>query len=812
MSDRRDPLDQQTLRELFAAAIEIEEPERSRFLDAHCGSSESLRRAVEQLIEADLAAESREFWRVPALEIEARVVAEDETAEQRPAPLERLGPYRILSPIGSGGMGVVYLAEREFEDFRQLAAIKMIPRILADPENVRRFRQERQILARLLHPNIARLLDAGCTEEGIPYLVLEYVDGTPIDRYVAEHNLSIGERVALFRKVCDAVSFAHRNLVVHRDLKPANILVDHAGNPKLLDFGIARLLGEVSDPQATSAALMTPRYASPEQLSGGPVTTASDIYSLGAILHELITGEDFDEPRKRLGGDLEAVVAMSLRSEPECRYATASDLAEDVQRAVDRRPVRARRGTFRYRASRFLMRNRFAMAAAVVVAIAMISAVAAIVVYGRRAEHRFEQLRALTHSALFEFQDSIADLPGATKARALLVRRALEYLNELSSDSIDDPAVLSDLAEAYTRIAQIQGGERNARLGGSARDSLGNLLKALAISRRLAERDPASSKRQDQLAAAIWSAADGYSTVGDLEKSLDLHRERLRIEEKRYASGGRIEDLYYLITSVNSVAEMERLLGDGAASLEDNRRGLRLTAIAIERDSDPVRAHRKAAISHEYTGYTLGSLERFAEAAEEHRAAAAELQPLVQAATRNVGLQRVLAVAEENECESLARAGFGERAQPHCRTAIGIDEALMLADSADVQAQEDLASAKATLALAVHRTGDPARALMLERTAGGLFENALAKDPDSLDLEEEYAGSLLETAAIYLRLDRTAEATASAVQAKAKLDQLITVSPRNREYRRCLLRAEELLSSLNQQSSNLMEPRVQVDR
>src|SRR5579863_7197415 len=232
------------LRELFGAAIALAEPERTRFLDEHCAGSPMLRNALERLVRADLAAGSHPLWQFPALHAEARHMAMEDQL-----PPAQLGPYRILSRIGSGGMGDVFLAERDHDDVRRQVAIKIIRHALLDPEIVRRFLQERQILARLEHPNIARMLDAGRTPDGMPYLVMEFVDGIPIDQFIAANNLPVRARVALFQDICDAVAYAHRNLIVHRDLKPRNILVTKEGCPKLLDFGIAKLLSEASDPE-----------------------------------------------------------------------------------------------------------------------------------------------------------------------------------------------------------------------------------------------------------------------------------------------------------------------------------------------------------------------------------------------------------------------------------------------------------------------------------------------------------------------------------------------------------------------------------
>lgn len=308
----------------------------------------------------------------------------------------RAGPYRVLSELGHGGMGTVYLAVRDEPSFTQKVALKLIKRGMDTDEIVRRFVAERQILASLAHPNIARLFDGGSTPEGRPYFVMEYVEGQPITAYSAERKLSVEARLRLFLRVCRAVQHAHQSLVVHRDLKPANILVDAEGEPKLLDFGIAKLLdpssfGGLTALTGLAPGPMTPDYASPEQRVGGPITTATDVYGLGLLLYELLVGQNPRAVERKLGegwaerppsqaivalagpkdaearrlarqisGDLDTIVGKALESEPQRRYGTAAALAEDVERHLTQRPVTARRPTPGYRLSRAVVRNKLA--------------------------------------------------------------------------------------------------------------------------------------------------------------------------------------------------------------------------------------------------------------------------------------------------------------------------------------------------------------------------------------------------------------------------------------------------------------------
>jgi eukaryotic-like serine/threonine-protein kinase len=501
---------------LLDRALELEGEERNRFLDQTCGEGGELRDTLEALLRAD--ADARGFLEGSVAKIsealfptdgprdlEEPIHADEAThshdADGEPGapgpdthgPLPvRFGPYRVLARLGSGGMGSVYLADRDDEQFRKRVALKVIREEFVLPEMVRRFRSERQILAVLEHPGIARLLDGGVTEEGVPYFALEFVEGVPIDRWCDERRLGVRERIALFLKVCDAVAYAHRNLVVHRDLKPANILVTRDGEPKLLDFGIARVVDGSGVGGATTAVgfrLLTPDYASPEQRAGSPVTTASDIYALGVLLHELLTGRrprfhpgqagttaegewaSWPEasateagrrgttPRglaRRLRGDLAAIVARAIRFSPEERYAAVGDLAGDLKAHLEGRPVSARRGTTLYRARRFVSRHRAAVSAVSVLVAA--GGTFALVYHGAVARER-EVARAEAARAeqvagflidLFAQSDPFGDpaQPRPQEVNAFLALGA----DRLRSELVEQPELRASMLRAVGKV------------------------------------------------------------------------------------------------------------------------------------------------------------------------------------------------------------------------------------------------------------------------------------------------------------------------------------------------------------------------
>jgi len=393
------------VQEIFLEAADLRPSERATYLDSACGDDAGLRLEVESLLQEDGAAEAT---------LDAAIRAEAASLLQEPLLASpRLGAYRVIEEIGRGGMGSVYLAERDDDQYRKQVAIKVVKRGMDTEEVLRRFRHERQILAGLEHPYIARLIDGGTTPDGRPFFVMEKVEGEPINVYCTSHKLDVEARLRLFLRVCEAVSHAHGALVVHRDLKPGNILVTAEGVPKLLDFGVAKLLDPESDPGLTATShgggALTPEYASPEQVRGLPVTTASDVYALGAILYELLTGAraqkidthtplEIDrvvcqtEPvppssaARGLNRDLDNIVLMAMRKECERRYQSVEQLSADIDRYLSGMPVVARQDSFTYRAGKFIRRNRLAVTAAALVFGSLVAGVVVSVHQARQAE------------------------------------------------------------------------------------------------------------------------------------------------------------------------------------------------------------------------------------------------------------------------------------------------------------------------------------------------------------------------------------------------------------------------------------------
>lgn len=437
------------------------------------------------------------------------------------SPVEQFcGPYQLIRLLGQGGMGSVYLAQRTDGEVNLQVAIKFV-RGFHD-----RFLQERQILASLNHPGIARLLDAGRTELGQPYLVMEYVEGISIDLYCA--NLPFREVLNLFLLVCDAISYSHRNLIIHRDLKPSNILVQADGRPKLLDFGIAKIIDEVAEASATRERLLTPEYASPEQVLGAARTTATDIFSLGMIVHRLLTGRLPELPMKHvdpsLPHDLYFVLAKALRPESMERYASVDALMGDVRAVLESRPVEARAGSAWYRSRKFTRRHWLPMTAAAAVTVSL--GIGLFVANRERltAEHRFSQLRQLSNR-LLKFDDQVRQLPGATKVRQEIVSVSTDYLDGLSREVRNDPNLKLEVANGYMLTAQVQGVPISPNLGQFEAAKV-SLAKAAAQAESVLAGSP---ERADALLLAAEIEQDRM-VVADYQQD--------RAEERAHAAQG----------------------------------------------------------------------------------------------------------------------------------------------------------------------------------------------------------------------------------------------------------------------------------
>jgi serine/threonine protein kinase len=477
------------VQDLFLRASELKADARPGFLDSHCDDG-PVRCEVETLLAADEESDQR------LRSIVSAAAFGMQQAEAGAAVGLRIGPYVVEREIGSGGMGTVYLAFRDDDQFHQRVAIKVVNRGMDSEFALTRFRRERQVLADLQHSHIARLLDGGATSEGLPFFAMEYLEGVPVTEYCRRRRADLRAILDLFLRICGAVQYAHRSLVIHGDLKPGNILVSEDGTPKLLDFGIATLIGVHSEAPETRSPL-TARYASPEQLRGNALSTAADVYSLGAILDELTAGQ--------ARGDLDYVIGMATHTEAAERYASVDELARDTSRSLDSRPILARHGSPWYRSAKFIRRRWFPLLAAGAV---LSSLVGGIVVSRARereasaarqvAEDRLTQMVSLSNKSLSDVSLLMERLPGAMPARRELIGATVGFLEKLSKDAGPDTRLRLALAKAYSRLGQLQGGPDSANMG-----DVEDAIKSYRAGSALLEGAPSGLLASDER-LAVW--------------------------------------------------------------------------------------------------------------------------------------------------------------------------------------------------------------------------------------------------------------------------------------------------------------------
>jgi len=587
------------IRQVFDGALERPAKDRAAYLRVLCARDEELRHEVESLLRSH--EQSDEFLETPAAQLSQIVSQSQEDISDYPHGY-RIGPYEFDRRIGRGGMGAVWLATRFDKEYKKQVAIKMVKRGMNSQEILRRFRTERQVLANLDHPNIARLIDGGSTPDGLPYLVMEYVEGTPIDQYCDHWKCTISERLQLFRDVCSAVHYAHQNLVVHRDIKTGNILVTPDGIPKLLDFGIAKLLG----PEGSTLDLaqtrpemrpMTLDYASPEQVRGETITTATDVYSLGVLLYRLLTGkmpygpkirsqaamqnaireneplrpssqilsdestsvpeatqkleavsETRDKARKRLrkklSGDLDNIILMALRKEPHRRYLSVGQFSEDIRRYLEGHPVMARLDTPGYRIAKFVRRHPEGVAAAVLISATLIS----VAVISQHSARLAAAARQTTERTLQQTRhELIAAYSRAGDSKDAYATAQLEYRS-----SPGTPLARMDLAEASRARAEA------LDAGGNSREAVQLYREALTQYEALALTNSRDAGAQRDVMVAANALGAEQLKLGDVPGATASYTRALQITEGLAA----LEGSQLTSATLDEVAAANRRVGE----------------------------------------------------------------------------------------------------------------------------------------------------------------------------------------------------------------------------------------------------------
>jgi serine/threonine protein kinase len=790
----------QAIEEIFHAAVDLPVADLGAFLDERCAGNESLRREVEALLSSHRAA--GHFIESPVASFDSSAF---DAAEPPDALIgETLGHYEITKRIGSGGMGAVYLARRADRQYEKLVAIKLIKRGMDTETVLRHFRNERQILAGFEHPNIARLIDGDTTAAGLPYFVMEYVEGVPIDEYCDRERLGVTERLQLFQQVCAALSYAHRRAVIHRDIKPSNILVGTDGIPKLLDFGIAKILEseEGEQPAATilGQRVMTPEYASPEQLRGDAVTTLSDVYSLGVVLYRLLTGSlpgrvtrrsgdgmpsiDFTEVQRpsaviaastaargdsdaqsrtvarrpaegsverlqrRLRGDLDNIVLMALRSAQERRYQSVEQFSEDIRRHLELLPVVARADTLAYRAAKFVRRNSATTAAAALVVLTLLGGIVATSWQAHRArtqealaraekaraERRFNEVRQLAHSVLFDYHDAIKDLPGATAVRERLVRDGLEYLDSLAGEVSDDRALQAELAAAYERVGDVRGEAYGANLGDPA-GAIESYEKALRIRESLVKADPHNVRARSDLARSHMRIGNRLIATGESARGLEHLRRSLAVYQQLDREGEVSAELRNETAAAYSYLGLAfEDLGDAPGALDNQLKALVLrTQLATDHPANP-EYRRNLAVAHINVGRALVLSGNVKEGVESNQKALVMCQALHAENSESADYRRLLANTYQNDGDYRAILGDTAGALASFRRKLVLDEQALADDPVDARSRSDVGYTGERIGVLLTHASEPAQALPFYHQALAMLE-VLTKDaPEDLSL------------------------------------------------------------------------------
>jgi eukaryotic-like serine/threonine-protein kinase len=831
------PEDWKIVKQAFNEAVELPVTERDAFLEAKFNGQSDLRAEVEKMLAADEASDQDD-----TLEENAYTVLSEKSLTEHP---ERIGHYKIIREIGRGGMGAVFEALRETPDFKQKVALKIIKRGMDTDAILSRFHHERQILASLQHQNIAGFIDGGMTEDGLPFYAMEYIEGTDIETYCRREGLTIDERLEIFLKVCEAVQYAHQNFIAHRDLKPNNILITNDKTVKLLDFGIAKVLssdGGLNEKTGTVTEfrMMTPAYASPEQVRGEKVGVQSDIYSLGVILYELLTGRkpfDFknlrpdeavkmicesdplkpsavktalykaDDPTnpadlstvgslettiknenpkseipnpKSLRGDLDNIILKSLQKMPERRYASVEQFAEDLRRYLKGLPVSARPDTFSYRASKFLKRHRAAAVAGSLIFAALVAGLIATLYQTSvaqaerlRAEKRFAEVRKLANNVVFKYHDAIADLPGSTEAREMLVKDATEYLDNLARDAEDNPELQHELARAYMKIGNVQGSVYTANLGNSE-ESLKSYEKSIRIFESLLKTYPENVEYLKTYIQAL-----DQKTL--LAVRLYRWREAERTGEKMLAAARRlsgiepsnVEHRTVLARSFQTMGDAVKFSRGYPEAIEWFERARAASEDLLTAKPGDETITRNLVVPVQRIGTTS---EYQAEILKETGAPAEEIEKLYERAERmhlrsyeiarelkrrfpeKQMYDRYIGAIGINYGTALARNGKGTEGIPLIETACANFRKTAAGDPKNSEAKRDISECLQYLAFARDAAGNSAGAIEANRESIRILEEITVKDPTNFEFLAQAHLTFNNTGDIFMKEGKLGEA------------------------------------------------------
>ncbi|HUK90653.1 MAG TPA: protein kinase [Blastocatellia bacterium] len=858
----------QQIKLLFESVLERNRAERTAFLDHACMGDPDLRGEIESLLasheEADAVADDL------ALDIDQGLLGGPEDDENVG---RRFGPYEVIEEIGRGGMGYVFLGIRADDQYQKRVAIKLIRGGMRSEFLVRRFRTERQILANLDHPNIAKLLDGGATPDGMPYLVMEFIEGVPIDEYCNVNRLPTADRLKMFRQVCSAVSYAHQNLVIHRDLKPSNILVTADGVPKLLDFGIAKLLdpSRADEETGTAMGMMTPEYASPEQVRGQSITTASDVYSLGVVLYRLISGrhpyrirsrvpeeilrvvceedplkpsaavtmvvdeatvagsaatkpieegsqslpEDGEKLRRRLSGDLDMIVMMALRKEPERRYSSVEQFSEDIRRHLEGLPVIAAKNTLGYQTRKFITRHKVGVSAAALVALAMLGGVwqaFSARTERQRARQVSSDLSAVVESFMFQVDDSIQNLQGATPARELLVTKALGYLDGLAQQAGADPENNRRLASAYLRVGDIQGRPGFPNIGDKA-GALVSYTKAVDILKKLAERFPSDASLQRDLAVSYERSADTFQMTGKSDLALDNYKAELALRENLLVSTPSDKELKIGIAGAyQRIGELTARAGDIGGAVEIQRKGLATMEQLIKDEPGAPEVRRSLDISYIKVGDALAGTGDFRGAIDSYRKAVPICEGLHNQFPDNARYRRELTISYDKVGNAMSAFHDPAGAREFYEKSMKDRLQLAASDPRNAEARRDLSVSYVKIGKTFADMHMTAQALDFYQKALANDQKLHDEDPANDQAFSDLTDSMIKVAEMQAEAGNTAAAIDNYQKATAIREQLSHADPNNVSFKTDLAEAyseaAELYSKLGSDQHIAPEKRL----
>jgi serine/threonine protein kinase len=843
----------QKIRRILDEALDMEPARRPEYLKTACGGDPELYREVESLLEFDNNGND------PLEDGAFSFISAEAESPARPSLIgTQVGNYLILDELGSGGMGSVFLAERADGAFSQQVALKLIKRGMDSDAVLGRFLNERRILASLEHPNIARLFDGGTTADGLPFFAMECVRGKPVIEYANDERLGVEDRLRLFREICSAVSFAHQKLVIHRDLKPSNILVGTDGVPKLLDFGIAKVLDVETGGMATMTQqfVLTPEYASPEQVRGEQLTTATDVYSLGVILYELLTGTrpfktsnqgfseivrvicetaparpssvvhpaskvpgtESDDQRiqkatpRALRGDLDNIILKAIRKEPERRYSSVEQFSADIRRHLTGLPVTASSDSLHYRAAKFIGRHRFAVAAAALVLLSLLAGLFATLYQARiaqreraRAEQRFNDVRQLANSFMFEINEKIDESP--IKARELLVTRALEYLDKLAQEAEGDTELQLELATAYEKIGQVQAELFNPGLGKSS-EAIVSHQKSLQIRERLFDADRTNIARGLDVINSRLYVGDVFSMSGKLGEARGEYQKGVALGEDLRPLAP--ESTAVRISLGRCYARLGQALlrsGSLGSSLEYYEKTLALYRDLHAADpADPV-MKRNLSVIYAYIGYVKLEMLQFDEAEAYFRLELDIAKEMLASDENN--LQYRSSASNAYLWLGLAQAQAGKFAEsiPNQQKALSIQKAITESDPANFGEQNALADCYLEIGRVLTMKRDFAAAAVSFGKAIEHYEAVSKSDKHNISAKRQIVLTRRHLADNLTLKGETQKAFALYLQSLKDYGELIQNDPDNTEWQDdlavCNMRTGENLIKRNDRSAAL---------